>query len=966
MPRGSRRRIGLEGLKCPLYPRCNRTFRSEAGRTNHVRSLHPQSNRYQVPAQPSFPDVPGSFPASPPWSHMGSPANSTGRRSSSPKHQPDPTDETAPCKTYHPFLNGRPCDTNGVYLPTGTPPPPRVAQTTDDWSPFVDGIQYRVAEFLFRQDEMSKMKIDTLLELWSESLQQYNASAPYERHSDMYATIDTVTLGDAPWKCFKTTFDEVFDENTPRWKRQEYDVWFRDPLTVLRNMLENPDFDHEWDSAPYVELDSEGNRRRSDFMSADFAWRQCDKIYAENPENNDGSMFVPIVLGADKTTVTVGTGNVEYHPLYLTTGNVHNRLRRAHRNAVIPIGFLAIPKADRKYDNDPAFRKFKKQLYHSSIACILQSLRPAMTTPVVLRCPDGHFRRVIFGLGPFIADYPEQVFLTGIKQGWCPRCTALPADIDAPSTARRHILTDALIDEFEHDHDGDTILWDEYGIDVDIVPFTRDFPRADIHELISSDLLHQAIKGTFKDHLVDWVDKYLEMNYDKAEADRRKDEIDKRLAATPAFPELRRFKDGIRFKQWTGDDSKALMKVYIPAIYDLVEPDVVKCIGAFLDFCFIARRSDFDTATLNALDEALSRFHTYREVFRETGVRDTFSLPRQHSLVHYRTTIRDFGAPNGLCSSITESRHITAVKKPWRRSNKFDALSQMLLTNQRLDKIAAAQADFIARGMLPPDHEPIPGAEHLRNTIVEGNDDDDGGPVERVLADVQLARTPESIYPSDPYDLAAYIDYPDFPRLLRAFLDDQLGSTSGSQSDSQASDTDDPLDIISPISVYHSATATFFAPSDPSGQRGMRRERIRCTPSWRKTGPRRDCAFVVEDQNKRGFRGMSVVRTQLLFSFSHEGEDYPCALVEWYKKIGRGPEASSGMWQVTEELLPGRNGGRLTTVVHLDSILRGAHLIPVYGDHSLPDKFKPEWTLDSFTTFFVNKYADHHSNEIAF
>lgn len=43
---------------------------------------------------------------------------------------------------------------------------------------------------------MSKMKIDTLLELWSESLQQYNASAPYERHSDMYATIDTVTLGE--------------------------------------------------------------------------------------------------------------------------------------------------------------------------------------------------------------------------------------------------------------------------------------------------------------------------------------------------------------------------------------------------------------------------------------------------------------------------------------------------------------------------------------------------------------------------------------------------------------------------------------------------------------------------------------------------------------------------------------------------------------------------------------------------
>jgi len=71
-------------------------------------------------------------------------------------------------------------------------------------------------------------------------------------------------------------------------------------------------------------------------------------------------------------------------------------------------------------------------------------------------------------------------------------------------------------------------LWDEYGVDAEIIPFTRDFPRADIHELISSDLLHQAIKGTFKDHLVEWVGEYLEMTYEKAEAGRIMDEIDRR------------------------------------------------------------------------------------------------------------------------------------------------------------------------------------------------------------------------------------------------------------------------------------------------------------------------------------------------------------------------------------------------------------------------------------------------------
>ena len=40
-------------------------------------------------------------------------------------------------------------------------------------------------------------------------------------------------------------------------------------------------------------------------------------------------------------------------------------------------------------------------------------------------------------------------------------------------------------------------------------PFTEHFPRADIHELLAPDLLHQLIKGTFKDHLVTWIESYL-------------------------------------------------------------------------------------------------------------------------------------------------------------------------------------------------------------------------------------------------------------------------------------------------------------------------------------------------------------------------------------------------------------------------------------------------------------------------
>jgi Plavaka transposase len=48
-----------------------------------------------------------------------------------------------------------------------------------------------------------------------------------------------------------------------------------------------------------------------------------------------------------------------------------------------------------------------------------------------------------------------------------------------------------------------------HNIKGNLQPFTHSFPRADIHELLSPDLLHQVIKGTFKDHLVTWVNEYL-------------------------------------------------------------------------------------------------------------------------------------------------------------------------------------------------------------------------------------------------------------------------------------------------------------------------------------------------------------------------------------------------------------------------------------------------------------------------
>ncbi|KIK73959.1 hypothetical protein PAXRUDRAFT_57492, partial [Paxillus rubicundulus Ve08.2h10] len=93
---------------------------------------------------------------------------------------------------------------------------------------------------------------------------------------------------------------------------------------------------------------------------------------------------------------------------------------------------------------------------------------------------------------------------------------------------------------------------------------------------------------------------------------------------------------------------------------------VVRTICAFLEICYIVRWNVIMDDTLMELKGALNCFHEYHEVFWDIGIHvEGFSLLRQHSLVHYESLICLFGAPNGLCTSITESKHITAVKKPW-------------------------------------------------------------------------------------------------------------------------------------------------------------------------------------------------------------------------------------------------------------------------------------------------------------
>ncbi|KAG2135864.1 uncharacterized protein EDB93DRAFT_1242442 [Suillus bovinus] len=394
---------------------------------------------------------------------------------------------------------------------------------------------------------MSAGQINQLLNIWASTLAKYNNWPPFADHRDLYEMIDDLSFGDVRWQCFMVAYDEYSTENDQ----------------------------YQW----------------KNFMSGNWAWDQADEI-AKDP-NMLSSTFIPIILGSDKTTVSVGMGNNEYYPLYASIGNIHNNLIYRH-NTFIHSALMPACTATKEHADKPTFQNF-----------------------------------FIYGLGPYITDYEEQVLLTCIVRGRCPKyvsiilCMAPCADPDQDLLCCCYEYMEALIEEGPL---GD--LWNEAGIVPELVPFTNDFLQADIYQMISPDILHQLIKDTFKDHLVKWVKKYLR-------------NVHLRIATVTPFLGLQQFPQGHSFKQWTGNDSKAPMKnlliqyVYLPAIEGHVHTNIVRTFLALLEFCYLICHNIITDDVLVEIEDALSCFHHYRKIFKTSGAIPTFSLPCQHLLKHY-------------------------------------------------------------------------------------------------------------------------------------------------------------------------------------------------------------------------------------------------------------------------------------------------------------------------------------------
>jgi hypothetical protein len=222
-------------------------------------------------------------------------------------------------------------------------------------------------------------------------------------------------------------------------------------------------------------------------------------------------------------------------------------------------------------------------------------------------------------------------------------------------------------------------------------PFWESLPLTDIFLSITPDILHQLLQGMVK-HSVAWLTTIF-----GAVA------IDARCRMIPPNHHIFVFTKGITtLSRVSGQEHKRMCSILLGLIINLPVPGgldptrVIKAVRALLDFVFLAQYDTHSNDTLLLLEDSLAIFHANKQVFIDLEVRETFNLPKLHSMSHYASSIRLFGTTDNYNTEQTERLHIDLAKDAYRATNRKDEYAQMTKWLERQEKVQLHSA-FMSR-----------------------------------------------------------------------------------------------------------------------------------------------------------------------------------------------------------------------------------------------------------------------------
>ncbi|KIY71495.1 hypothetical protein CYLTODRAFT_390132 [Cylindrobasidium torrendii FP15055 ss-10] len=823
-----------------------------------------------------------------------------------------------------------------------------------DHGPWTDLGEFSMVEWLIKSG-VSQADIDSFLKL--EKVK--GLGLPYGGKRSLLNIIDQLPKG-AGWKYTPlTVHGDVIGEGETRTLDEVVEVWHRDPVEVVRELVGDPTFEGhiKWSAQKVYRDKTRTCRSFSEMNTGEWWW----ELQGTLPS---GATLCPLIISSDETKLTVLSGDKAAWPVYLTIGNIDKDIRRkSSSHATVLIGYLPVTKLE-------CFSESRRgmeinRLFHDAMSIILAPLVEAGKAGVDMVCSDGKVRKLFLVLAAYIADYPEQALVGCHKQNSCPNCKVDPKQRGSEPTPSVWRTPEEVLEALNQKAQGDGAMLTALHLNP-ITPFWTHFPHCNIYRALTPDIHHQLHKGVFHDHLVKWCTcACLGDQSSKAERER---ELDDRYRALPLHSSLRHFKKGISAtQQWTGKEFKAMEKTFLGILAGAVDARVIRTAKGALDFIFYAQFEEHTTETLERMDRAWCQFHEHKDIFISLGQRAHFNINKIHNIKHYIDHIRARGTADGYNSEATERLHIDYAKLGYRASNKRDYVPQMVKWLERrtavlrfrkyLNWMAGPGGSEEEEATSDADEEEDEKDDEMIDHMDESKADD---AINHCLDSSSTVTTPKRPHYSGLTVRSVEEDFhaPWLLHFTEEFLRQEGRPVQSALTEDDSIEVHNQLVVHLPALRQHSTDPTTDvvhaskqvpARATKTGYRGEVAERF-------------DTVLIRSDAQLRmaghsSVADIQVARVQVIFELPQSLGSYPepLAYVSLFKPLKK-PVPDLEMYQLSWLSKKfNHQPYRAATVIPVSRIIRTCHLIPEFGSR-IPRSWKPHTSLDSAPTAYLNPY----------
>jgi len=340
-----------------------------------------------------------------------------------------------------------------------------------------------------------------------------------------------------------------------------------------------------------------------------------------------GDTLVPLIFMSDGTHLSNFAGDKKVWPVYMTISNRSSKLRQMpSTHSVVMVTLLPILIKNRNIPQKQLDeqRHTNQEVLNEVLRRILQPLtfkqNPSAESGYYnVLCADGNFRRCKPVLAAWLADCPEYSDLHHLERHVCFWCECPKNELgDYVPTDKQHP---------RGDHNLYQMLSDANTKAADAELSSRQVHRGFnvfrhipciVSDLPKPDLLHTMQIGVL-DHLQNWIFHFMKTN-------EWLDKYNTIWLSVPAYHDLTpKTKSYEEVSQWNGKEMKEMSRYLLGVVIQslgggsLAQHPIfnraIECTRALLEFYIYARYKSHDDTTLSYMEDALCRFHTFKDVF---------------------------------------------------------------------------------------------------------------------------------------------------------------------------------------------------------------------------------------------------------------------------------------------------------------------------------------------------------------